>query len=256
MAILPLLACPTPPRPPGPHLLLLLPPAAPQASVEAANLSSAMALERRVRLLCGCGLLEQRLPSGRLSVDVRVHCSVLPWLLPSLLPQVRELEGVVAAAGADAAAGRAAAKQAHAALAALEWRVDKVGRGMPPASASPPPPTLLGWKLLRKARGCCRRQARAPHNEPAALPGHPFHLHSAPLAPQSSNATIGTLKALEARQDKLRSEVHAVAGTATLAGARADALAAEVARLQRRVHGSGGSPLPPGSGGKQAWRLY
>ncbi len=78
-----------------------------------------------------------------------------------------------------------------------------------------------------------------------------------PCLPQSSDATIGALKALEARQDKMRSELHAVAGTATLAGAKADSLAAEVARLQRRVHGSGGagSPLSP-RGGKAAWRLY
>ncbi|PRW33219.1 hypothetical protein C2E21_7740 [Chlorella sorokiniana] len=126
------------------------------ASVESANLSSVMALERRVR----------------------------------------ELEGTVEAASTDAATGRAEVKQARAALAALEWRVDK-----------------------------------------------------------SSDATIGTLKALEARQDKMRSELHAVAGTATLAGAKADSLMAEVARLQRRVHGSGGggSPLSPG---KAAWRLY
>lgn len=55
----------------------------------------------------------------------------------------------------------------------------------------------------------------------------------------------------------MRSELHAVAGTATLAGAKADSLASEVARLQRRVHGSGGagSPLSPG-GGKAGWRLY
>ena len=55
----------------------------------------------------------------------------------------------------------------------------------------------------------------------------------------------------------MRSELHAVIGTATLAGAKADSLTAEVARLQRRMHGSGssGSPLSPGSG-KAAWRLY
>ncbi len=40
--------------------------------------------------------------------------------------QVRELEGAVATASTDAAAGRVEAKQARAALAALEWRVDKV----------------------------------------------------------------------------------------------------------------------------------
>lgn len=39
------------------------------------------------------------------------------------------MEGALAAAGTDAAAGRAEAKQARAALAALEWRVDKVGAG-------------------------------------------------------------------------------------------------------------------------------
>lgn len=101
-----------------------------------------------------------------------------------------------------------------------------------------------------------------PHTSPPALLSHlpgPLRLPAAlpPRPPQSADATIGTLKALEARQDKMRSELHAVAGTATLAGAKADSLASEVARLQRRVHGSGGagSPLSPG-GGKAGWRLY
>lgn len=64
---------------------------------------------------------------------------------------------------------------------------------------------------------------------------------------------MGAVKALEARQDKLRSDVAATACTATLAEAKASGLAAEVARLQRRVHGAG-SPL--GSPGKATFRLY
>lgn len=51
----------------------------------------------------------------------------IPCALPRCGRQVRDLEGALAAAGTDAAAGRAEAKQARAALAALEWRVDKVG---------------------------------------------------------------------------------------------------------------------------------
>ena len=46
--------------------------------------------------------------------------------LPAGHKQVRKLEGSVAASSNDAAAGRAEAKQARAALSALEWRVDKV----------------------------------------------------------------------------------------------------------------------------------
>lgn len=76
-----------------------------------------------------------------------------------------------------------------------------------------------------------------------------------PACLQSADATIGTFKALEARVDKHRSELGAVAATATLADAKAATLAAEVARLQRRMHG--GTSLG-GTGGKVAatFRVY
>ena len=72
-----------------------------------------------------------------------------------------------------------------------------------------------------------------------------------PLHMQSTDATVGTIRALEARQDKLRSDLHSVAATATLADAKAASLAAEVARLQRRMH----SPAP-GSPARPAFRVY
>lgn len=71
---------------------------------------------------------------------------------------------------------------------------------------------------------------------------------------KSAGATIGTIKALEARQDRARSELHSVAATATLAEAKG---ATEVARLQRRIHG-GGLLLGGGGGGGRAgpYRMY
>ena len=52
----------------------------------------------------------------------------------------------------------------------------------------------------------------------------------------------------------MRSELHAVAGTAMLADAKAAALAAEVARVQRRLHAS---PLAsPTKSGVAGFRLY
>lgn len=93
------------------------------------------------------------------------------------------------------------------------------------------------------------RQGRSIEHErptsPARPPSHPA---------QSSDATIGTIKGLEARQDKQRTELHSVATTATLAEAKTATLAAEVARLQRRVHGPSSSPLRAGC--KAEFRLY
>lgn len=95
--------------------------------MESANLSSVMALERRVggpAQCCGFGCTRTTFASKCHQV-VAVPAAISLNLLPCN-QQVRELEGAVTAAGTDAAAGRAEAKQARAALAALEWRVDKV----------------------------------------------------------------------------------------------------------------------------------
>lgn len=151
----------------------------------------------------------------------------------ALEQRVQVLEGAAAAATADGAAGRAAVKQARAALAALEWRVDMVGGarqgcGGEPCycclpTACPPLLVLTASRLLHAVR---------------------LNVSLPPTRLQSSDATVSTLKALESRQDLLRSEVHSAAATTHLADAKVASLAAEVVHLQRRVHG--GSPLSPG----------
>lgn len=166
---------------------------------------------------------------------------------------MRHLEGALAAAAADGAAGRAAAKDAQAALAALEWRVDQVG-GVAGAAGC--------WLCCWPGAACCRALAhRLPCGARLKLRSvcFPYCNHAAAVLSclpslQGADATIGTIKALEARQDRLRSEVQSTAATAHLADAKVASLAAEVARLQRRVHAPTGSPLSPGR--RPDWRLY
>ena len=104
----------------------------------------------------------------------------------------------------------------------------------------------VGWRERRRAicRTCLQRLAPKPS------------FCAPPPVSQSADATIGTIKALEARQDRQRSQLDGVAATATLADTKCATLQAEVARLQRRVHG-GGSPLGGSDSPRRSpFRLY
>lgn len=100
----------------------------------------------------------------------------------------------------------------------------------------------------------CRDAPCSPSSLPSCLVGDASPLTPPPSC-QSSEATLGTIKALEARLDRQRADVATAGTTAALADARASALSAEVARLQRRFHTGFGSPLASPSRGGQ-FRLY
>ena len=165
--------------------------------MESANLSSVMALERRVGGPAQCSGFRCIRTKGtpQCFQVVAVPAAISFNLLPCN-QQVRELEGAVAAAGTDAAAGRAEAKQARAALAALEWRVDKVRGGVLGGSGKALRllPTILKAHVssavirasaLEAAARSSRQSKSLPACSDCCLPSPALPSHSPPMPPSA-----------------------------------------------------------------------
>ncbi|KAL4440068.1 hypothetical protein ABPG75_003069 [Micractinium tetrahymenae] len=191
-------------------------------------------------------------PASKRSRAVELQVAETHAIIAGIQQQIAAIKGSLAHAGGELEARR---QEAGATALRLD-QLARTDRRMVKVEAA----NLAGaCSLERRVRGLEETVASAARQ--AAAGGVLARETSAALkalewrVDQSADATIGTFKALEARVDKHRSELGAVAATATLADAKAASLAAEVARLQRRVHG--GSPLG-GSGSKAAatYRVY